>query len=80
MTGPEREDTIRESLNRIEDKLDHRLDKLADAHQLHTLEDERRFGRIDKLLVGIAVAVASPKIGGPDVANVVADAIRATRG
>lgn len=81
-----REQDIRDSLERIEDKLDDRMDRIETrmggiekAHNIHTVEDERRFGRIDRLLVGIAVAVASPKIGGPDVAHVVSAAIQTVR-
>lgn len=65
-------------LVQVDEKLDNRLalieasqDAAAEKQAAHEKDDERRFGRIEKGLALLAVAVLSPKFGGPDVSHVV---------
>lgn len=70
-------------LERIDEKLDDRLalieaaqDAAAEKQNEHEKDDERRFGRIEKLTLALVLAVASPKLGGPDVSHVVSTVVQ----
>jgi hypothetical protein len=52
-----------------------RLDKIVEAMHTHAISDERRFGRIEKLVMVSIVAAAVPKLGGPSLDKVVASVL-----
>lgn len=45
-----------------------------DLHELLEKQSDR-IGRLEKVVVAVLVAVASPKLGGPDLSQVVAAAV-----
>jgi hypothetical protein len=71
--------SLQDQLNRIEDKLDGRLGKLEDTFVEHAKSDEKRFGRLEKMLLVLFLMVASPKLGGPDAASLVAHVVSSVR-
>lgn len=46
-----------------------------DLHELLEKQSDR-IGRLEKVVVGVLVAVASPKLGGPDVSHVIGAIVR----
>ncbi|MGZ4530794.1 MAG: hypothetical protein ACXVXP_00410 [Mycobacteriaceae bacterium] len=57
------------------DDLQRRVGHLDDRFNDHVLDDEKRFGRIEKLIVFVAVLVLMPKIGGPEASALLTHAV-----
>lgn len=53
-------------------RIDEKLDDIKDWQTEHETADMKRFTRIYLWMGGIAIAVASPKVGGPSVPEVIA--------
>lgn len=66
---------LRESEDRVHDKLETVETRLSDVR----VEFEKRFGRVEKLLVLVGAAILSPKLGGPTVPQIAASVAHIVR-
>lgn len=54
------------------ERVHERIGNVDDAVGAVELKFEQRFSRVEKLILGLGVAVASPKLGGPDLPEIAA--------